>query len=137
MELNEAMRTTFAARDGMTRGVDVKLTGDAAVVEWSTKLGTIAILAIIVIAFGLMYFFGEPMLQAMGLIADAGAVSLTLKIFYAIPLIIFLIPLGIAWMAISRQVAPKDTELLARVVEQLKALGLNASIDGDEPGASA
>ncbi len=121
---------TFQARAGLTEGLDVRLEGEKAVVEWSTRIGTFAMSAIVASAFVLTYLFGGPILAAMGLVADAGGASLTLKIAYVIPLLIFLTPLGILWALVSKLVPPRDEALLARVVERMAALGIEASVEG-------
>lgn len=125
---------TYRVRAGLRAGVDVQVKGEKAVVEWSTSIGTIAMVGIVAVAFALTALFGESILVALGLFADAGAASFTLKIFYAVPLLAFLIPLGIVWALVSGVVAPKNRALLARVAQGVSALGLEATVEGEDEG---
>jgi len=117
-------KTTFALRKGWTSGLDVEVEAGEASVEWSTKVGTLMLFVVLGQTLALMMLFAEPMLEAMGLIADAGSVSFTLKLLYIIPMLVFLVPLMILGSMAQKRLAPPQESLLVRAREVITAAGL-------------
>lgn len=117
-------KVTIALRKGWVSGVEIELEAGKATVEWDTKIGTVVILATLGCTFVLMMLFGETMLQAMGLIAETGdGGGFTLKLFYIIPMLIFLVPLMIVGSIAKGKIAPVQEGLLARAREAVTSHG--------------
>ena len=108
-------KTTLELKKGWTSGLDIELEGGRASVEWSTKIGTVVILAVLGLTAVGTYVFGDGLLQAMGLIAETGdGGGFTLRLFYIIPMLIFLVPLMILSSVMRTKLAPEQPELVAR-----------------------
>ncbi len=119
---------TITAKKDWTKGFDVEIaldTNDISI-SYSSKIRTLGYLIAIGISFILTYFYGGAMLNTFGLVTDGGT---TLKIFYIIPILIFLIPSAIIIMVILNKINPKDEALLESVKEKLSELGYESTIE--------
>ena len=117
-------KTTLALRRGWLSGLDVEVESGFASVEWATKVGTLMMFVVLGVTFALMYAFAEPMLRALGLIADTGTISLTLKLFYILPLLLFIAPLMLLSSLLRTKIAPPQEGLVARAREVVVGAGL-------------
>jgi hypothetical protein len=126
---NNGKITINAVKD-LKKGFDVDYEEESGKVEvsFTSKLRMIFIYAAIGVTALLTWQFGGSLLSAMGLTASVGDTSITLKILYIIPMLIFLIPTMVLSMTASSIINPKDKELLKSVQQKLKEAGIDSEI---------
>ncbi len=124
----EKQKATIKAEQGWTKGfeVDIEMEGNTMAISHSSKLTTMSYIISLGVVLLLTYLFGWQILGLLGLVSDGGS---TMKILFAIPIAIFLIPTFIISSLVMKKVSPKDDALLENVKEKLSQLGHDAIID--------
>ncbi len=122
---------TVSAVKNWTTGFDIDSIPEsqALVISFQSQLRMVFLFGAIAASIVVTMLFGREILSAMNLVADAGTVTVTLRILYIIPLLIFMIPSVALFMFISAKINPKDTELLESVKAILNDAGLQADVD--------
>ena len=95
--------------------VDISMPEKKARITYSSKIRTYISLGMLLLTTILTYFLGGPILSAIGLVGKLGGNTVTLKLLYVIPMLIFLIPLLIIGSIITKKINPPDIELLNKV----------------------
>ena len=101
------------ARSGFD--VDAKLSNKTADISFSSKTRMMVNLAMLGLTSLLTYLFGGAMLAAFGMVGDVGGNTVTLKLLYAIPIFIFLIPSLIIGAIIAKAINPPARDLIQKV----------------------
>ncbi len=128
---DDSKETTITAREGWTRGFEIKVKPEEPEValEFDSKIGTISNFGALGLTGILTYLFGWEILAALGLVADTGDAGVTLKIMFIIPVVIFLIPSFLLTSFITKRVSPVDTDLLERVQAALAEQDIKAVVE--------
>ncbi|WP_028974267.1 hypothetical protein [Spirochaeta cellobiosiphila] len=121
-------KKTLTAMKGFAKGFEIELKKEEEhpQISFTSKIRNYALLLAIGIAVVLMFIYGSRMLIAMGLVSNTGR---TLRAFYVIPAVIFLIPSFIVIFGALKFINPVDKELLNEVKETLKKEGIESQID--------
>ncbi|MCP4130770.1 MAG: hypothetical protein GY754_07295 [bacterium] len=125
---DENKKATITAQKDWTKGfdIDIALDSNDICISYSSKVRSLGFPIAIGITFLLTYLFGGSILTAFGLVTDGGT---TMKLFYIIPILIFLIPSVTLIMMIASKINPKDEALLESVKDKLTELGYESTIE--------
>lgn len=121
---------TISGRKDWNAGFEVDIAVDKSIADISnsSKISDYAGMGAIGLSIILTILFGSEILYMMGLFVDAGSTSFTLRLFYIIPLLIFLIPIFIVAWILGRRFTLKDEDQLNYIKQLLEDNGYDVEL---------